>query len=730
MDIVERLTLEAAQADSVLACEHRHRYQFAAGLCAGQRVLDLCSGSGYGTAILADSAQQVVGVDNDAAAIDAAQVLIAHPRDNVSFETSDAVVYLRERVDGRFDDIVCFEGLEHLNELDQALALLRQHAERGLRIIASIPNGKLFGEQNPYHVTEFGYDEAMAAFRGFPRTVMVPQFLAEGSLICPFGAQQTDVTVSTEDRDEPESANHFIFCVNFEPAELERVHHGKINLNVAPIFNRWLEGLKHANAALRRENARLARERLGKAGSAAASALTAIERREIQAGAWQQQLQVARARVEELELALANAGQGPEQSASGPGGSQAVTPVSEDAITLVPLAGRMAASAPEEDPNSWEMRHRRAANVLLPWVEQTIPLAGKTVLEYGCGNAAVSCAVAERAGELIGLDIDPRWIEDAHGRVRERGLRNVTLELHAPEAIGQAVAARTGQIDVFLLYAVLEHLTVPERLQVLRLAHQVLRPDGAIVICEAPNRLIYFDHHTAQMPFFHLLPDELALEYYRRSDREEFKAAIDRAAGDGRDAALEAIARWGRGISFHELEAVFGQQLDRLVLASGYDPLLFPERPVHPEEVILARYLDRWRPDLPPGFSRYWLDLIIAREPLIKRPAVLRPWSAHTLASRGVGFTERETLNLQDADAVLWITPPHPTRRVVVAVAGTSEPMQLLVTAPELGAALGAKVPPAVGAQAFVSFALPGPAQRVSISCESACELLFVGYED
>ena len=56
----------------------------------------------------------------------------------------------------------------------------------------------------------------------------------------------------------------------------------------------------------------------------------------------------------------------------------------------------------------------------------------------------------------------------------------------------------------------------------LRLAREVVKPDGAIVVCETPNRLIYFDHHTAQMPFFHLLPDELALDYYPRSRRPDF----------------------------------------------------------------------------------------------------------------------------------------------------------------------------------------------------------------
>ena len=312
------------------------------------------------------------------------------------------------------------------------------------------------------------------------------------------------------------------------------------------------------------------------------------------------------------------------------------------------------------------MRRRRAAEVLIPWIEQTVPLAGKTVLEYGCGNAAVSCAFAERAERVIGLDIDPGWIELGNEEVANRGLRNVELELHPVDSIRDAAAARAGEIDVFLLYAVLEHLTVAERLAVLGLAREVVKPDGAIVVCETPNRLIYFDHHTARMPFFHLLPDELALDYYPRSEREDFKAAIDAAAQHGREAAQEAIVRWGRGVSFHEFEVVFGD-LDKHVIASSYDPILFGERPVHPDEVILARYLERWRPDLAPAWSRYWLDLILSPEPVAKRAPFLRPWTAETINSAGVGWTG-ENLYLKGPDATLWVTLPHPTSLLVVGL--------------------------------------------------------------
>ena len=587
MDVVERLTLEAAQADTMIACEHRHRYELAAELCGGKRVLDLCCGSGYGTAILATRGREVVGVDNDAATIETAAQTVGSETSNVSFEIADAVGFLAGDSAGDYDVVVCFEGLEHLREVDRAFSLLRALAERGMQIIASVPNDKVLEGKNPFHVTEFGYDEALAAFAPFPRTVMIPQFLAEGSLICPPGATETDVTVSLEDRDEPEYANHFIFFVGFDGDQVRRAHHGRIQLNTSPVFNRWAEDLKHGAWALRRENARLARARLGKGDSAAASALAGIAARERRIAALEARCDAAESRVQELEALLATGSPDVPASGSSQDGAARGLKVMET-IEAVPVP-----VAPGDDPNSWNHRRQRAAEMLIPWIEQTVPLAGRTVLEYGCGDAAVSCAMAGRAGRVIGIDIDRSWIELGEEHVRRHGLDNVELEQEPVESVLDAVAARRGEVDVFLLYAVLEHLTLAERLALLRLARDVVKPDGAIVVCEAPNRLIYFDHHSAQMPFFGLLPDELAADYYTQSPRAEFRAAMDKASQRGRDALLEALARWGRGVSFHEFELVFGERLGEHVIASNYDPLALcraarPSGRGHPRAVHAA----------------------------------------------------------------------------------------------------------------------------------------------
>ena len=725
MDIIERLTLEAAQADTMIACEHRHRYQFAAGLVAGLRVLDLCCGSGYGSVILAEHAETVTGVDNDVATIDTAQVTLGESTTNLSFEVADAIAYLDADLQTRFDAIVCFEGLEHLPDLERTLALLRRHADHGVRIVASVPNDKLSDIHNPFHVTTFGYDEALQAFAEFPSVVLVPQYLAEGSLICPVAATEIDVSVELEDRNEPEYANHFIFCVGFEPAAVERVHHGRIQLNTSPVFNRWSEDLKRGAAALRRENARLGRARLGQGGSAAASALAAVQAREAQIAALQARCDAADARVSELEAALATVTEGFPQPVA-----EQDAPLSL-AATFEAVEAQPVVVPDDEDPNSWEHRHRRAAEVMIPWIEQTVPLEGKTVLEYGCGNAAVSCALAERGAHVVGYDIDQGWLDEARTRLAERGVAGVELELHPPATILDAVARRRGEVDVFLLYAVLEHLTVQERLDVLRVAREVVKPDGAIVVCETPNRLTYLDHHTAQMPFFHLLPDELALDYYQRSARADFKVAIDAALREGRDAGLEAIARWGRGVSFHEFEVAFDGNLDQHVIASNYDTLLFRERPVHVEEVVLARYLSRIAPNLAPVWSRCWLDLILSPAPAERRAPFLRPWTADTIESTSVGWTGWENLLLKGPDARLWITLPTPTRRVVVGSATLDGRWLSLYLRPESSErSFATSHRAAAGRHGFTTFELDAPARRFALTADDECYVVFVGYEE
>lgn len=274
----------------------------------------------------------------------------------------------------------------------------------------------------------------------------------------------------------------------------------------------------------------------------------------------------------------------------------------------------------------WRMRRERAQAHVLPWIEETVPLAGRTVLEYGCGQGAVSCAMAPSAARYIAVDIDGAEIAMARDHLQRYGLSDVELHAWPAAEIVARLSAFRGQVDVFLFYAVLEHMTVAERLEILRVAREVVRADGYLIVCETPNRLIQFDHHTARMPFFHMLPEELAAEVYRTSERRDFVAAIDAAAADGPEARREALVRWGTGVSFHEFELVF-DDLAAHTASSSYHELLYPIRPVRGEELHLAATLDAWCPRLPPCWGRRWLDMILTAQPSSVAVEHARPWS-------------------------------------------------------------------------------------------------------
>ncbi|HWH12718.1 MAG TPA: class I SAM-dependent methyltransferase [Solirubrobacteraceae bacterium] len=277
MGVQERLTLQAIGQPTLIAGEHVHRYELAAALCHGARVVDLCCGAGYGGEILATRATSVHGVDYDAATIDlAANALGDNPK--LTFEAADAAAFLRRELAGSFDVIVCFEGLEHLPDPEGALRELRRHAAAGIAVICSVPNSRGMGEENEFHVTDFGYAEASAAFAGFPDAVIVRQYLAEGSVIMLDGAAELDARLYGVERAEPEYANHFILVSGVPDETLAGVHRGRMQLAMAPNYNRYMHDLERANVQLRRRNHELARGLLGKAGSAAPSYVQKAER--------------------------------------------------------------------------------------------------------------------------------------------------------------------------------------------------------------------------------------------------------------------------------------------------------------------------------------------------------------------------------------------------------------------------------------------------------------------
>ena len=150
--------------------EHVGRYRFAAGAVGGKRVLDVACGSGYGCAILAETAAEVVGVDISPDAVAHAAARYAG-LPNVRFACGDA-----RRVplpDGRFDVVTSFETIEHLPgaDIDDYLGEVNRLLAPGGRAFISTPDRdsySLGGDTgNPFHLYEFTRDEFVARLGRF-----------------------------------------------------------------------------------------------------------------------------------------------------------------------------------------------------------------------------------------------------------------------------------------------------------------------------------------------------------------------------------------------------------------------------------------------------------------------------------------------------------------------------------------------------------------------------------
>jgi ubiquinone/menaquinone biosynthesis C-methylase UbiE len=146
---VERVT---TPTQGEIRNEHLHRYFFALQFCAGKRVLDIASGEGYGSALLATVASEVIGVDVAEEAVrHAAENYSTH---NLSFLHGDA-----RRIpvdDASIEIVVSFETLEHLSEHEEFLREIKRVLRPGGLLVLSTPDRDFFASwpPNPFHLKE------------------------------------------------------------------------------------------------------------------------------------------------------------------------------------------------------------------------------------------------------------------------------------------------------------------------------------------------------------------------------------------------------------------------------------------------------------------------------------------------------------------------------------------------------------------------------------------------
>jgi len=159
--------------DSLLYAEHIARYLFASQFVEGKRVLDIASGTGYGSNLLKRAgATDVVGVDYAREAV--AYASERHASHEPSFLVGDAEnVPLRSR---SFDVVVSFETVEHVHDYHNMLREMKRLLRPGGLLVISTPNKGIYQDDNPFHLKEFTFVEFEADLREhFTNVAILPQ---------------------------------------------------------------------------------------------------------------------------------------------------------------------------------------------------------------------------------------------------------------------------------------------------------------------------------------------------------------------------------------------------------------------------------------------------------------------------------------------------------------------------------------------------------------------------
>jgi 2-polyprenyl-3-methyl-5-hydroxy-6-metoxy-1,4-benzoquinol methylase len=104
-------------------------------------------------------------------------------------------------------------------------------------------------------------------------------------------------------------------------------------------------------------------------------------------------------------------------------------------------------------------------------------LAGRRVLDAGCGDGALACAAAARGADVTGIDPDPAMLVAARSRAAAAGVQGNFLAGRV-----ERLPFADASFDVVAAVAVL--CFVPDAARAVREMARVLRPGGRLVLGE------------------------------------------------------------------------------------------------------------------------------------------------------------------------------------------------------------------------------------------------------
>jgi 2-polyprenyl-6-hydroxyphenyl methylase/3-demethylubiquinone-9 3-methyltransferase len=191
------------------------------------------------------------------------------------------------------------------------------------------------------------------------------------------------------------------------------------------------------------------------------------------------------------------------------------------------------------DPHS-EFRPLHQINPLrLNWIHSHLPLAGKRVLDVGCGGGILADAMARKGGRVLGIDLAAKALKVAQLHAIEAKTPNAEYREVSAEALAQE---QPDSFDAVTCMEMLEH--VPDPASVVRACSALVKPGGWVFFSTINRRPKSF--------FFAILGAEYLLKLLPRGTHEYMKfIRPSELAGHCRAVGLELVQI--RGMQYNPL---------------------------------------------------------------------------------------------------------------------------------------------------------------------------------
>jgi len=175
----------------------------------------------------------------------------------------------------------------------------------------------------------------------------------------------------------------------------------------------------------------------------------------------------------------------------------------------------------------------------LGWIEAQAPLAGRKVLDVGCGGGILADSMARRGAQVLGIDLATKALRVAQLHALEAGTPNVEYREVSVEALAME---QPGGYDMVTCMEMLEH--VPDPGSVVRSCAELVKPGGWVFFSTI--------HRNPKSFLYAIVGAEYVLNLLPRGTHEYLKfirpaelAAFCRAAG------LDWVAT--KGITYNPL---------------------------------------------------------------------------------------------------------------------------------------------------------------------------------